>query len=96
VAVSRGKEWKQTSKMDIAKLVESSTERAFFEMSHNALTVHKESAERFCKRTRANMEVARRELGLFLPGNPGISRDDAGVVDVERELEELLVNIAED
>ena len=64
-------------------------------MSHNAPTVHKEFAERFCKWTRANIETAKRELGCFLAENPGISRDDAGVVDVERELEELLANIAE-
>jgi hypothetical protein len=96
VAVLAEKERKQTSKTDIAKLVESSTERVFFEMSHNAPTVHKEFAERFCKRTRANVEAARRELGRFLAENPGISRDDAVVVDVERKLEELLVNMAED
>ena len=39
------------------------------------------------------MEAARRELGHFLAENPGISRDDTVVVDVEGELEELLVNI---
>jgi hypothetical protein len=96
VAVLAEKERKQTFKMDIAKLVESSTKRAFFEMSHNAPTVHKEFAERFCRPMRANVEAARRELGRFLAENPGISRDDAVVAEVERELEELLANIAED
>ncbi|RDL30699.1 uncharacterized protein BP5553_10044 [Venustampulla echinocandica] len=96
VAVLAEKERKNTSKMDVAKLVESSTERTFFEMSHNALTVHRKFAERFCKRAKANVEGARRELELFLAKNPGISRDDAGVVDVEKELDRLLANIAKD
>jgi hypothetical protein len=52
--------------------VKSSTERAFFEMSHNAPTVHKEFAESFCKWTRANVEVAMREIGRFLVIQLGI------------------------
>ena len=42
------------------------------------------------------MKVARRELGRFLVENPGINRNNVGIVKVERELEELLANIAED
>lgn len=45
---------------------------------------------------RANVKVARRELGRFLVENPGINRNNVVIVKVERELEELLVNIAED
>jgi hypothetical protein len=45
---------------------------------------------------RANVKVARRELGRFLVENPGINRNNVVIVKVERELEELLANIAED
>lgn len=89
VAVLAEKETPRHSTLGIAQLVESSTERAFFEMSHHTPTVHREFAERFCHRTPGNVAAARRELGRFLGENLGIGRDDGGVREVERELEKL-------
>ncbi|KAI9841307.1 MAG: hypothetical protein M1837_000793 [Sclerophora amabilis] len=88
------KEKKRTGTTDTAKLVESSTERAFFEMSHNAPTVHQEFAGRYCQRTRANVEAARRELERFVAENPSISCGDASMMEVESELEKLLADAA--
>ncbi|KAI9669571.1 MAG: hypothetical protein M1817_004614 [Caeruleum heppii] len=96
VQILTEKQKKRSDTVDIAKLVETSTERAFFEMSHNAPTVHQEFAERNCRPTRANLEAARSELVRFLADNPSIHRDDAGVKDVEKRLDELLANVDKD
>ncbi|KAI9761408.1 MAG: hypothetical protein M4579_001058 [Chaenotheca gracillima] len=90
VKVLKEKEKKLLSAANIAKLVQSSTKRAFFEMSHNAPTVHKEFADRYCKRTKVNVEAATNELECFLAGNPSISPNDIGIKDVEIRLKELL------
>ncbi|KAI9824785.1 MAG: hypothetical protein M1832_001613 [Thelocarpon impressellum] len=79
------KQNKRSVTVDIAKLVETSTERAFFEMSHNAPTP-----------TSAKLEAARTELVRFLEENPSISRNDAGVREVEERLDALLAEVSKD
>lgn len=87
VAILKEKELKRTGKTSIAGLVEGSTERSFFEMSHNAPAVHREFASRFCNRTKENVNAVARELECFLSQNSGFGRSDVGVVDVEEELD---------
>lgn len=92
LAVIKEKELARTGMTRISELVEGSTERSFFEMSHNAPAVHREFARRFCKRTKGNVDAAMKELERFLSDNPGFSRSDIEVMEVEAELKLLICN----
>lgn len=91
-AILKEKELTRTGKTSISDLVQTSTERSFFEMSHNVATVHKEFAQRYCKRTKENADAAMRALESFLADNPGFNRSDAVVMEVEAELKALAGN----
>ncbi|KAK2765227.1 hypothetical protein FQN54_008926 [Arachnomyces sp. PD_36] len=91
VATLAEKEGKQNkeSGIPVANLVKNSTQRAFFEMSHNFPDVHTEFARRHCQRTKENIDAAKKELEIFLSRNPEFSHEDESVIDVERELNAL-------
>jgi hypothetical protein len=91
LSVFSQKEQQRTGKTDIAKLIETSSERNFFEMSHHYQTVHPEFVARFCGRSRGNLEAALGEVEGFLGNgsNAGFEGDE-GVVEVGREIEGML------
>lgn len=91
VAALSEKEGRQSKdgKTPIADLVKNSTERAFFEMSHNFQAVHPEFAKRHCQRTKENIEAAKEELEKFISKDTEFTDTDGSVVDVKRELEVL-------
>lgn len=92
---SSGRKGEDTNFQDKYCEVSCEFDRArVFEMSHDVPIVHKEFVDKFCQRTRVKAEVARRKLEWYLAENPGIA--GICVVDVERELERLLENLAED
>ena len=61
-------------------------------MSHKPPAVHKEFAQKFCERTRENVNAAMKELECFLPENPDFNRSDIAVVEVEKQLDLLADN----
>lgn len=70
----------------ITDLVKGSTERTFFEMSHNYPSVHTEFAQRYCRRRKENVEAAREELARFFAENSEFSREDERMLRGSREL----------
>ncbi|KAI9821475.1 MAG: hypothetical protein M1832_003322 [Thelocarpon impressellum] len=74
----------------ITTLVESSSERKFFEMSLHRRAVHREFVERFCARTRENVLAASAQVEPFLVANLRFfGGSDAAMVEVAAELEKL-------
>ncbi len=92
LSVFSRKEQQQTGNTDIATLIETSSERNFFEMSHHYPTVHPEFMARFCPRSRENLKAALEQVEGFVgnANNVGFGEDDEGVVEVRRDIEELL------
>lgn len=63
------KEKKKTGENSISKLIETSTERNFFEVSHHVAKVHEEYAARFCERSLENIRAALRQCDEFVADN---------------------------
>ena len=76
--------------MNITKLIETSSERNFFELSHHVATIHKEFVARFCVKSRENLKAAMEELDRFVGVNAEFSRDDVTIVEIRKNLEEQL------
>lgn len=74
----------------IAHLIESSSERNFFELSHNYPLVHQEFVTRYCPRTHENLAAARTQIDHFLAINSEFSSDSQLVINVITKLEQLL------
>jgi hypothetical protein len=74
----------------LAKLIETSGERNFFELSHHVIPAHKEFVARFCQRNRENSIAALEQMDHFLDDNTQFSCADAVVSDVVKALEEML------
>lgn len=63
------KERQRTDNTSITRLIETSGERNFFELSLHRPSVHKEFAKRFCFRTPRNIRAALAEIDNFLAAN---------------------------
>jgi len=75
---------------DFTKLIETSSERNFFEQSHHIVTTHREFASRFCERSHDNVVSALKQINSFVAKNPEFSHHDGALVDVVMYLEDLL------
>lgn len=84
------KEEKRTNGTTITQLMETSSERNFFEMSHHRVRVYREFVSRFCLRTRENVCAALKEVERFLGINPMFSASDEAIVRMVQMLEGLL------
>ncbi|KAE8306820.1 hypothetical protein BDV41DRAFT_582972 [Aspergillus transmontanensis] len=84
------KEMKRTNGTSITQLMETSSERNFFEMSHHRVPVHREFVSRFCSRARENVGAALKEVERFLDINPMFKASDEAIVRTVQMLEELL------
>ena len=62
-------ETRRTGATSITRLIESSSERNFFEMSLHRLPVHQEFVKRFCLGTPANLAAASAQLLHFRAAN---------------------------
>lgn len=86
------REKQRTGTTKITRLIETSSERNFFELSHNVAAIHLEYAVRFCTRSRENLTAAMEEIEHFLADNTGFSRDDSVIVDVEKAIRDQLTS----
>ncbi|KAB8210286.1 hypothetical protein BDV34DRAFT_220878 [Aspergillus parasiticus] len=84
------KEMKRTNGTSITQLMETSSERNFFEMSHHRVPVHRGFVSRFCSRTRENVGAALKEVERFLDINPMFKASDEAIVRTVQMLEALL------
>lgn len=84
------KERQRTNGTLISKLMETSSERNFFEMSHHRSPVHREFVRRFCPRTGENVHLALKEARRFLDVNPAFKASDEAVVKTVQTLKQLL------
>ncbi|KAE8421313.1 hypothetical protein BDV36DRAFT_292508 [Aspergillus pseudocaelatus] len=84
------KERARTNGTSITQLMETSSERNFFEMSHHRVPVHREFVSRFCSRTRENVYAALKEVGRFLDIDPTFEASDESIVRTVQTLEALL------
>jgi hypothetical protein len=73
----------------ITKLIETSSERNFFELSHHRPAVRKEFVRRYCAHTFENLSAALEQLDCFLARDEEFGAGHEGVVEVLRELGEL-------
>lgn len=80
------KEKQRTGTTKITRLIESSSIRNFFELSHHVATVHQEFAVRFCARSRENLAAAMQEIEHLVADNTGFSRDDPVIVEVVKSI----------
>jgi hypothetical protein len=78
-----------TSKPLIAQIIESSSERNFFELSHHIYPVHQEFVRRYYPRTYENLVAAREQIDRFLATNPGFTDDSQTVTDLINKLTHL-------
>ncbi|KNG82932.1 hypothetical protein ANOM_007954 [Aspergillus nomiae NRRL 13137] len=84
------KERKRTNGTSITRLMETSSERNFFEMSHHRVPVHREFVSRFCPRTRENVLAALKEVERFLDINAMFKAGDEAIARTVQTLEALL------
>jgi hypothetical protein len=78
------------SKPLLAHIIESSSERNFFELSHHIYPVHQEFVRRYCPRTHENLVAARAQMDHFLAINIGFSDDSQPVTNLIDQLKHLL------
>ncbi|MCJ1251602.1 hypothetical protein MMC30_008837 [Trapelia coarctata] len=88
------KEKKRTGTTDMTKLIETSSNRNFFELSHHVAAIHQEFAVRFCTRSGENLTAAMEELEHFLADNTGFSRDDLVIMEVVKSLRDQLALVS--
>ena len=88
------REQQRTGSTKITRLIETSSERNFFELSHHVATVHKEWATRFCERSRENLTAAVQEVEHFLADNAGFSGDDSVIVEALKSMEDQLASFS--
>ncbi|GAB1194032.1 hypothetical protein APSETT444_003269 [Aspergillus pseudonomiae] len=84
------KERKRTNGTSITRLMETSRERNFFEMSHHRVPVHREFVSRFCPRTSENVLAALKEVERFLDINAMFKASDEAIARTVQTLEALL------
>ena len=97
LSVFSRKEHQRTGKTEIAKLIETSSERNFFEMSHHYPTVHPEFVARFCARTMESLKAPLEQIDQFLANvnTAEFGKDDEGIGEVRREIDGLLENVGQ-
>jgi len=87
------KEKQRTCATNLTRLIESPSNRNFFELSHHVATVHQEFAVRFCTRSRENLAAAMKEIEHFLAGNDAFNRDDPVIVEVVKSMRDQLTSL---
>ena len=60
---------------DFTSLIESSSERKFFELSHHIVATHREFIARFYPRIRKNLESALEHADCFVANHPELDRE---------------------
>lgn len=86
------KEKQRTGTTKITRLIESSSTRNFFKLSHHVATVQQEFAVRFCARSRENLAAAMQEIEHLVADNTGFSRDDPVIVEVVKSIRDQLAS----
>lgn len=84
------KERERTNGTSFTKLMETSSERNFFEMSLHRPPVHREFVRRHCARSNQNIILALKEVGPFLERNPMFKSSDEVIMKTLQSLIELL------
>lgn len=77
-------------KPTVAQLIEFSSERNFFEVSHHNFPVHQEFVSRYCPRTHENLVAARTQIDHFLAMNAEFSIDSQSIINVIIKLKQFL------
>lgn len=89
LAIFAEKERQKTGQTSILKLIATSSERNFFEMSIHRPSVRAEFVKKFCLRTPENVSAALTEVDRFLFANADFDKSSQAIVQIVSTLKEL-------